>query len=237
MPNWRKGVQGPQRKPKRKFKRRPAKRRVDRRQNKDIMRLYSLIKYSKERKFIDQNIPNLSLASSWVNPLPRDLTYIQQGSGENQRVGNKIKIHSHHLKVIMTVGDATNLYRLMVVRFSHESASLVQLSDALSDPTAGTPLQLMSFKKRNTDSKYQILYDSGVKQLAGNGSAASPSQASSQRIHNIVVSNGNKGWYAGYNATGPAACVAGFTYLVVCTDSAIAPSPSISCLARTVFSG
>lgn len=196
-----------------------------------------MVKYSKERKFIDQEILNLSLASSWVSVLPRDLTFIASGSLDNQRVGNKIVIHSHHLKVIMTVGDSTNLYRLMVVRFASQAASLVALSDALENPTGTTPSQLLSFKKRNTDSKYKLLWDSGVQKLSGNGAATSPAQASSQRVHNIKISNGNKGFYAGYNSSSAGGCVAGFTYLVACTDSAIAPSPSITAISRTIFSG
>lgn len=221
---------------KRRYKKR-ARKAVDRRQNRNISKLYRLVKYSKERKYVDQSVANLSLASSWVNPLPRDLTFIVTGTGDDQRVGNKINIHSHHLKIIMTTGDATQLYRILVVRFAHEAASLVQLSDALESDTAATPLQIMSFKKRNTDSKYEFLWDSGIQKMAGNGSAASPSQSASQKIHDVTITNGNKGWYTGYNSPSAGACVAGFTYVVVCTDSAIAPSPSISIVSRTIFSG
>ena len=95
----------------------------------------------------------------------------------------------------------------------------------------------MSFRKRNTDSRYQILYDSGVKKLAGNIQAAAPAQSATQAVHDIKINNGNKGFYTGYNSPSANACVAGFTYLVVCTDSAIAPSPSISVVSRTIFSG
>ena len=219
------------------YKKRPARKAVDRRQNKNISKLYRMVKYSKERKYIDQEVLNLTLGSSWVNPLPRDLTFIASGSGENQRVGNKIKIHSHHLKFVMTCGDSTQLYRILVVRFSHESASLVALSDALENPAGTTPSQILSFKKRNTDSKYQILWDSKTQRLAGNGPASAPIGVITQRVHDVKLNNGSKGWYTGYNSPSASACVAGFTYVVVCTDSAIAPSPSITCLSRTIFSG
>lgn len=221
---------------KRRYKKR-ARKAVDRRQNRNISKLYKLVKYSKERKYIDQEILNLSLGSSWVNPLPRDLTFITTGTLDNQRVGNKINIHSHHIKAILTCGDSTQLYRLMVVRFLSQAASLVALSDALENPSGTNPSQLMTFRKRNTDSKYQILYDSGIRRLAGNIQAAAPAQTSTQAVHNIKISNGNKGFYTGYNSSSGGGCIAGYTYLVVCTDSAIAPSPSISVISRTIFSG
>lgn len=211
-----------------------AKRPVDKAQNRNISKLYRLVKYSKERKYIDQSILNLSLASSWVNPLPRDLTFITTGTDDNQRVGNKIQIHSHHIKAVLTCGDSTQLYRLMVVRFRSQAASLVQLSDALENPSGTSPGNLMSFKKRNTDSRYQILYDTGIKKLAGNVQAAAPAQSVTQAIHDFKI-KGN--FYTGYNSTSGGGCVQGYTYLVVCTDSAIAPSPSISVISRTIFSG
>lgn len=227
-----------------KFKRRYRKRArkaVDRRQDRNISKLYRMVNYSKERKWLDQ-AQITSLSTSWVPILPRDLTFIAQGTGGGsgvigQRIGNKIKIHSHHLKISVIVGDGTNLYRIMVVRFSSQAASLVDLADALQSPAAASPLNLMSFKKRDTDSKYQILWDSNVKTLAGNSTANAPAGANTQHTYNIVISNGNKGYFAGYNSSSAGGCVQGYTYVVACSDSAITPNPVFTCISRTTFSG
>lgn len=234
MVNWRKGVQGPQRKYVRRTKR--AKRAVDRRQNRNIAKLYKMVKYSKERKWVDQG-NTLSLSTSYLNMLANDLTYIRAGDSANERNGNKIKIHSHHIKVVATVGDSTNWYRFLVIRFSSQPASLVQISDALDDPTAATPFQLLSMLKRNTDCRYQILHDTGIKLLAGNGIAASTAGPLSQRVHNIYCDNKGKGYYAAYSGVNAGDVTQGYTYLIGVTDSAIAPQPVFNVKTRTIFSG
>ena len=238
MPNWGKGVQGPQRKYVRKTRRRPAKRAVDRRQNRNISKLYRMVKYSKERKYVDQTNSDIGVASTWQTVLLRDLTFIPEGTTENTRVGTKISIHSHHLKFKVIAGDATNLYRILVVRFASEAAATVDLANVLETPTASTPLQIMSFKKRNTASKYKILWDSGVRTLGGSGaSALTPVGPNTQHMYNVFLNNRGKGYYAGYNSSAAGSCVAGYTYIVACSDSLIAPAPAITTSSRTVFSG
>lgn len=233
MPNWRKGFQGPQRKYVRKKRR--ARRAVDRRQNRNIAKLYKMVRYSKERKYVDQG-NTIQMASTWLNMLTRDLTYIAQGTSGNQRDGNKIKIHSHHIKVIATVGDSTNLYRFMVIRFSSQQTSQVQISDALQTPVAASPFNLMSFLKRNTDAKYQVLYDTGIKRLAGNDDPSSPTGVVSQRIHNIHLKP-RKGYFAAYSGPNAGDVVQGYTYLIGVSDSGITPNVQFQTNARTIFSG
>ena len=195
-----------------------------------------MVKYSKERKYVDKT-NQLPLASSYINMLGTEtLTNIDQGTSGNQRDGSKIKIHSHHIKVIASVGDSTNLYRFLVIRFLSQPASLVQISDALENVSAATPLQLLSPYKRNTDCRYQILYDSGCKTLAGNGITASTAGSVSQRVHNIMIKPKN-GLYAAYSGATGTSVVQGFTYIIGCTDSAIAPQPRFNIYTRTIFSG
>lgn len=228
------------RRAKRRYKKKhpPARKAVDRRQNRNISKLYRMVNYSKEKKYVDQSNSDIGVASSWQTVLLRDLTFIPEGNTDNTRVGTKIKIHSHHLKFKVIAGDATNLYRIMVVRFATEAAANVDLANVLESPTASTPLQIMSFRKRNTASKYKILWDTGVRTLGGNGQAStSPVGPNTQHSYDIKITNGLKGFYAGYNSSAAGSCVAGYTYVVACSDSLIAPAPAITTNARTVFSG
>lgn len=220
------------------WKRTRARRAVDRRQNRNISKLYRMVKYSKEQKYIDQS-QITSLSTSWVTLLPRDLTFIAQGTGGGsgvigQRVGNKVKIHSHHIKIVVTGGDAINQYRIMVIRFLAQAASLIDLADALQTPAAASPLNLMTFKKRDTDSKYQVLWDSGIKFTEG--TATAPTNAT-QKVHNIYLTNKGKGYFAGYNSSSAGGCVQGYTYIVGVSDSSIVTNPLFTCVSRTVFSG
>lgn len=234
MPNWRKGVQGPQRKYVR--KRRPARRKVDRRQDRSIGKLYKMVKYGKEKKYVDQQLQT-SVGTTWSQILPRDLTYIPEGTTDNDRIGNKIKIFRHQIKVVATCGDSDNLYRIMVVRFGASPTAAIALQSVLEDPTATTPFQLMSFKKRNSDVKYKILWDSGIQKLAGNASAAtSPAGPTSQRVHNILLKN-SKGWFTQYSGAAANTVTNGFTYLVAVSNSTIVPHVGFQSIARTVFSG
>lgn len=222
---------------KRRFRRRrrPARKAVDRRQNKNIAKLYRIVKYGQEKKYVDQANSDIGVASSWQTLLLRDLTFIPEGTTENTRIGTKIKIHSHHLKFKVVAGDATNIYRIMVVRYVSEAAANVSLDNVLENPGAATPLQIMSFKKRNTASKYNILWDSGVKTLGGSGATAvTPVGPNTQHTYNVNL-KGN--WYAGYNSSAAGSCVAGYTYVVACSDSLIAPAPAFTTNARTIFSG
>jgi len=218
----------------RKFRRRGkrATKAVDRRQDRSISKLYKIVKNQKEKKYVDQAY-TLAGSTTWTNLLTRDLTYIAQGTGEAQRVGNKIKILSHHIKMIVTCGDSTNQYRFCVIRFHSQSSANIQISDALETPTVASPFNMLSFKKRNTDCKYTILYDSGVKSLAGNGTANSTQGPITQKVHDFVVPGG----YASYSGSGAGDVVQGFTYLIGVTDSSILPNPSFQTVSRTIYEG
>lgn len=225
------------------YRRHRARKAVDRRQDRQISKIKNQLNYSKERKFFDQ-AADYPFTSAWTAILPRDFTFIAAGTTDNERVGNKIKFHSHHVKIKVTCGDEYNLYRILIVRFPSQSASLVDLADALENPGGTSPFNLMSFKKRNSDTKYQILWDSGAKNLAGNGSHAttgynSPYSGSTNHMYDIKLTNGEKGFYAGYNSTSAGGCVAGFTYIVACSDSAPGSltHPHIYTMSRSIYSG
>ena len=207
----------------------PAKKPVDKRQDRSIAKLYKMVKFGKERKFIDQSASATAVDSNWLPLLPRDLTFILQGDNQGERVGNKCQIHSHHLKIKVTYGDPTNIFRILVVRFPNQAASLVTLADALQDVSAASPLNLMSNLKREGDTKYQILYDSGVQRIND--------ALLKQRTFDITLKPKGTGYYTGYNSSSAGGCIAGYTYVVACTDSLIAPNPTFTTVARTTFSG
>lgn len=220
----------------RRRKKRVARKAVDRRQDRSIGKLYKMVKYSKESKYWDQQLQT-SIGTSWSNILPRDLTYIPEGTTDNTRIGNKIKIFRHQIKVVVTAGDGTNLYRLLVVRFKHIPTTSLGIQQVLEDSTATTPFQLMSYFKRNAQTGYNILYDSGVRMLAGNGSSAdAPYGARTQKQHNIILRN-PKGWLVQYADANANSVVNGFTYVVACTDSSVLPNVGFQAMSRTIFSG
>lgn len=236
MPNWRKGVQGPQRKYVRKRRKPAARKAVDRRQDRSIGKLYKMVKYSKESKYVDQQL-STSIGTTWANLLPRDLTYIPEGTTDNTRVGNKIKIFRHQIKVLVTCGDLTNVYRLLVVRFKHCPTASLGIQNVLENYNNTTPFQILGFFKRNAPTGYNILYDSGVRTIAGNyQNDTSPASSSTQKQHNIILKN-PKGWLVQYSDANANSCVNGFTYILAVTDSSVLPHVGFQSMSRTIFSG
>lgn len=235
MPNWRKGVQGPQRKYIRKRKPK-ARKAVDRRQDRSISKLYKIVKFGKESKYVDQQLQT-SVGDTWSQILPRDLTYIPEGTTDNTRIGNKIKIFRHQIKVVVTVGDLTNLYRILVVRFHQCPTASLGIQNILENYNNTTPFQLMGFFRRNAPSQYNILYDSGVRSIAGNYQAAtSPASSSTQKTHNIILKN-KSGWLVQYSDANANSVVNGFTYVVAVSDSTVLPNVGFQTMSRTIFQG
>ena len=213
-----------------------AKTQVDKRQDRSLLKLYKIVKFGKEKKYWDQQLTT-SLSTSWSNILPRDLTYIPEGTTDNTRIGNKIKIFRHQIKCLVTVGDLTNVYRILVIRFGHCPTASLGLQNVLENVGGTTPFQIMSFFKRNAPSKYQILYDSGIKRLAGNYQTAnSPAGPVTQKYHNIILTN-PRGWIVQYADANANTVTNGFTYVVACTDSSVLPNVGFQTTSRTIFSG
>lgn len=218
---------------KRKVRLRPrARKAVDRRQDRNISKLYRMVKYGKERKFVDQVPLTTTVSNGYVNILTRDLTYIPEGSTDNTRIGTKCKLFSHQIRVIVTCGDATQLYRILVVRFGQCPTASLGIQHVLEDAASANPYQLLSNKKRNGSVQYQILYDSKIRKLAQTAGNLNMKQ----RVHNINLRNKN-GWFCQYENANANSCINGFTYVVMCSDSALAPHVGVQTLARTTFEG
>lgn len=215
---------------------RRARKAVDRRQNRDIALLKRAVRWGKESKYVDQQLQT-SIGTTWTNILTRDLTYIPEGTTDNTRIGNKIKIFRHQIKVVVTCGDLTNLYRILVIRFHNCPTASVTAGNVLENYNNTTPFQLMGFFRRNAPSQYNILYDSGVRTIAGNYQVdVSPASSATQKSHNIILKN-KKGWIVQYSNANANSVVNGFTYVLAVSDSSIAPSVGFQTMSRTIFQG
>lgn len=213
-----------------------SKKPVDKRQDRNILQLYKMIRFGKEKKFIDQQLQT-SIDTTWAALLPRDLSYIPVGTHDGQRIGNKVKIFRIQLKVCVTTSDLTNIYRILVVRFGHCPTAQLGIQNVLEDYNNTSPFQILGFFKRNAPSKYSILYDSGVQRLAGNyQTATSPAGPISQRCHNIILKNAD-GWLVQYDDQNANSVTNGFTYVVAVSDSSVLPNVGFQTMSRTIYSG
>lgn len=230
------GVFGPRKRNRRRVHAPKAKRPVDKRQDRSILQLYKMVKFGKEKKYVDQQLQT-SISTTWAQILPRDLTYIPEGTTDNDRIGNKVKIYRYQIKCVVTSADLTNIYRILVIRFGHCPTAALGIQNVLEDYNNTSPFQILGFFKRNAPSKYQILYDSGVQKLAGNYQVAtSPAGPITQRSHNIVLKN-PKGWLCQYADANANSITNGFTYVVAVTDSSVLPNVGFQTMSRTIFSG
>lgn len=220
----------------RRLRRKWRKKSKDKRQDRKLAKLTRLVK--SENKYIDQR-RRTSIGTTWAQILNTDLTAIPVSAtaDEHSRVGNKIRIFRHQIKVVVSVGDLTNIYRILVVRFEQCPTASLGIQNILERYNDTTPFQIMGFFKRNAPSAYKILYDSGVRTVAGNfQNDTSPAGPSSQKTHNIVLRNSN-GWLAQYSGDASNTCTNGFTFVVAVTDSSILPNVGFDTVSRTIFSG
>lgn len=213
-----------------------AKSAKDKQQDKKIEKLVRAMRFSKESKYVDQQLQT-SVGSSWSNILTRPLTYIGQGTGVGQRVGDKIMIKRIQLKVTVTVGDGLNTYRILMVRFGHCPTANLGIQNVLENYNNTTPFQIMSFFKRNAPSKYEILWDSGVQSVVGNASTNTLPYTSRTIKNYNVVRKYKKGKLVQYSASGPSTETNGFIYVVAVSDSAIAPNLGFQTMSRVIFQG
>ena len=216
-------------------RRAPAKKPVDKRQDQQLLKLFKMVRFSKELKYVDQQLQTTA-STTWNNLLTRPLTYIPEGTTVGDRIGNKIMIHRIQFKSVVTVGDATNLYRILIVKFGHCPTAALGIQNVLENYNNTTPFQILGFFKRNAPSKYKILWDSGVQSLVGDGAAGATRTIHSQRQHNIVLKfpKGELVQYADSNANSE---TNGFTYVVAVSDSVLAPNVGFQSMSRVIFSG
>lgn len=202
---------------------------VNARQNRAISTLFKRTR--KERKYIDQTA-NTSIGTIWSTLLPRPLTYVVQGDNNDQRIGNKLTVHSMHLKGFVTVDDTTNLLRIIVVKFGRMDNSQIAVQEFLSNSNAASPQHLLSFKHRNSKLKYQFLADRTYV-LAGNDTAGSSSGPYSVKKLNINMKLNSSIFFNADTDTVP---VTGYTYVIAASDSLLGGC-MVNLASRVIFSG
>lgn len=217
---------------KRRFRkrRRPARKAVDRKQNKMIRTLFRKVK--KEVKWIDQSNTMLCNAN-WLPATPRPLTYITQGDGNDNRVANKVNLKGIQFKGRLTVNDGTNVVRLLVVKFGRTLNTGIQIQEVLVSANDPSPLHLLSLKKRNGTLPYKILYDRTIL-LAGNGTANSSTGPASQK--NISFYLNMKDMPVSFDNDTDTLPSNGYIYVIVSSDSIIG-GPTMSLKTRVTFTG
>lgn len=156
------------------------RRRFRRRRRKPRMTVRSLarkvrsleIETKPERKFLDDDTAAdyINLTSASINT--NVLNNIAQGTGENQRIGDKVKLTSIQLDywftavaragVTTTAATPCNvLTRFILVWFpgvGEGTASDIDIRNVL-ESSVTTPLQVQSFYKRNGQVNYRVLHD------------------------------------------------------------------------------
>lgn len=206
---------------------------VNRRQNRNIRTLFKRTK--KEQKYIDQNQLTI-VPYGWVTLLPRPLTYTTQGDSNNQRIGNKISVHSIQLNGFMQVQDTTNRLRILVVRFGRAAPQSVGIDDFLTNgTTAANPFHLLAMKARNSNNPYKILADRSYN-LTGNDTAGSPVTVGSIKSFKIRIKLKGKMQSTFYKLDSDTLPTEGYIYVVASSDSALS-GPSVWLQSRMIFSG
>lgn len=214
----------------RKWRRRKG---VNARQNRNIRVLFKRTK--KEQKYIDQNQTTV-VPFGWVELLPRPLTYTTQGDNNNQRIGNKINVHSIQLNGFLQVQDTTNRIRILVVRFGRAAPQSLSIDDVLTNATsASNPFHLLAMKARNSNNPYKILADRTYN-LAGNDTTGSPVTVGSIKSFKIRIKLKGKMQSTFYKLDTDTLPTEGYIYVVAASDSALS-GPSVWLQSRMIFSG
>lgn len=204
---------------------------TDKRQDKAISTLFR--RTSQEKKWIDQT-SNLVVNSNYTVMLPRPLTYITQGDNNDQRIGNKVNVHSINIKGFITVNDSTNVVRILVVRYGRVDPSTIDLGEVLDNISFPNPQHLLAMKVRNGKQPYKILKDRTYT-LAGNTTANSSSGCCTQFKVNMFI-NLSKTAAVTYSSDTDTTPSNGYIYIVAASDSALS-GPVLNLHSRMIFTG
>ncbi len=157
MPNWKKGVQGPQRRPK-------TKRSIDAKQNKEITKLKTQVRKlakADEKKWYDTVQPSQAVDTGGVVTPMLDLN-VWGGNNANrqhEREGNTLVVDSLKFDGLVYIDpgfaspDENNIVRLMLVQMTDDNIAAPNLSDVLE--TANVD----SFYKLKGQRRYKVHYD------------------------------------------------------------------------------
>lgn len=117
------------------------------------------LKKNIELKYIFQSITNSVGSALDTNSMTRGTDLIPEGTGRNERIGNKIQLHTLRLrgKHVLAAADSLSRIRMMIVRTLKPNYTPT-LSDLLQDDTA--TYSILSHPNYVTmKGNFQILYD------------------------------------------------------------------------------
>lgn len=132
----------------------------DAKQNQRLKKLEKLVIPAIERKSKDQINPAWTVSSSGRANYP--MFALEQGDGNNQRVGDKVTLMSHQVSVTAAAQDTTNSIRLLFV--ATPSTTPLTISNVLeyaSYPSHGDLVFSSPYKKRASTSEttYKVMFD------------------------------------------------------------------------------
>lgn len=142
-----------------------------------------------ENKFKDFEVTSTALTASVAggekDPTPGALNAIDQGDGESQRDGRKIKMHSLHLRGQLQLNQEANVgipqvARLAIVVDKQTNAAQMNAEDAFLDTPTGSQSPF-AFRNLQNSQRFDVLYDKiytfNRTSSAGNGTTDNDSSA------------------------------------------------------------
>ncbi len=171
-----------------------------------------------EAKFFDVTQTALGMSTTWAS---LSLSNVGQGLGDgNARIGDEIMQRSIRLNYSIAGADATNICRVILVRFLADGNPVASQLFSDSAATVSAPLTVYHHDNRKL---FNVVYDSGLIALANAAggwlhavrSVSKALHQHKQRFDNAATTN-----------------VKGALYLFYCSDSAAVNHPTMNIRAR-----
>lgn len=203
---------------------------------KKLQRQVSALKSQVERKSIDV-IQNYTEINSSGNEFALAASNIVQGTGDTERIGNKITAKSLHLRWQLKIGessvvpnDAYNQIRLMVIKYETDDPSIApSATDFLENLNVLNPEEVMvSPYKRDSNYQFNIMYDKIHNLYWGNNSGGT---GGAPRLKNGVLKFKLRDKNIRYASMGPKTKI----ILLAISDSGATPSPNLAFHSRFYY--
>lgn len=131
-----------------------------------VRQVKSIVTRNEEIKIKDtlQSSTSATSTAAFTNPIPA----VSQGTGESQRIGDKIRLKSLHVKCTLAGADATNVVRLVWFQWIPNTASQTPNAGSLLQDTAVPWLSPINETNQNAG-LFRIISDN-LYQLTTSGS-------------------------------------------------------------------
>ena len=129
----------------------------NKRQDQRLAHLEKLVLPAIEYKSNDVFAQNAPVSDAgYVN---QPMAQIAEGTGPDERIGDKISIMSHNISMKLTSSDNTNVMRILWVYT--EGTDTLALSDVLQYSSTAEYALISPYKKRSTNNaiKYKVMFD------------------------------------------------------------------------------